>query len=279
MVMNMVSNVIWNSLMLAAALSLQTGCVAPLDRTGNVQDLKANGSVPVCDDYIVRDVSDFATRANPDPSGRKFRIAYLTVFAEECSSMREARNVISKCCNLLISYYFVCRKQAADSPGLQTYSESSLKAYRRMYESYERGNRTTIPLKLKAGDIPRKNNWEFFSDYPSGRWLKHVNEELEKRYPNVFSSSPHAFPLDAIQVFAYDASKKSSAESVHEVWLLGLPEHGNIPLSPVDYKKKLVATRQAFTDPYEAIAAALFSVPSSSLAGIQPMDPEDHAWR
>lgn len=136
----------------------------------------------------------------------------------------------------------------------------------------------------KARSMSSPIDHAFLEGYPSETWMRHLNEELAARCPAVFSADASAFPLDVWIVVAFDRGGRECfarhgperIRSLYEAWLLGLPEHATITFHDTVTQGALFRADQAYTDPYDAIAAAVFKLSPEQLENLDPANPNDH---
>lgn len=258
-------------------------------------------SNPQLDGYYTGIDPRFATRRNPDPQGRKFRVAFIQVFSHACKYIPnnmgignrpgyhleegELRAVVEK--ELKGAAYNVMpfREQALESGAHKYYLDSPdlYRAARKTAHSKYGAEEALVAKFLANTYDPRKAysmaspiDHAFLEGWPSAAWTRKLNAELEMRYPEVFSSDASAFPLDVWLVVAFDAAGPQRVRSLYEAWLLGVPEHATITFHDTVTEGAIFQAEQAHTDPYDAIAAAVFKLSAEQLENLEPANPNDH---
>lgn len=286
---------------------------------------------PRPDGYYTGVEPKFAERGNPDPLGRKFRVAFLQAFPHPCmyipnnlgyndrvlfrkvfpdSSAHlteyrgqpgyhldtgELRPAVEKELAAPVFSIMPCREQAVDSQALKRHLEidspEGVQTLRKTgIEQCRLGERVIAQFLANTYDpdmtysMSSPVDHAFLEGYPSEAWTRKLNQELAARYPALFSSDVSAFPLDVWIVVAFDRSGRECfarygperIRSLYEAWLLGLPEHAAVTFHDTVTQGAVFPAVQAYTDPYDAIAAAVFKLTEAQLEGLEPANPNDH---
>lgn len=259
--------------MLALAAAVGSGCAA---------SKVVQWTDPQPDGYYTGGQADPAARINPDPLGRKFRVAYLSVYATKWDYPDNARREMSAAVKGDVAFrYMALREQAENSPARKALSESMV----RTQMAVCRTGRTFVlnwlanvrdPKKLYSMASPRDQ--AFLAGYPGAEWLRRVNSELAARYPSLFSREADAFPLDVVVEILFDGSGNKRIRSLCEAWLLGIPEHASITYHDTVTDDAIFKAEEGFLDPHDAIAAAVSKLTEAQLEWLEPANPRDHEW-
>ena len=259
--------------MLALAAAMGSGCAAPKI---------VQWTDPQPDGYYTGGRADSAYRSNPDPLGRKFRVAYLSVYATKWEYSANARREMSAAVKGDVAFrYMALREQAENSPARNALSDGMVRAQ----AAACRSGRTFVltwlanardPKKLYSMASPRDQ--AFLAGYPGPDWLRRINSELAARYPSLFSPEADAFPLDVVVEILFDGSGNTRRRSLCEAWLLGIPEHASITYHDTVTDDAIFKAEEGFLDPHDAIAAAVSKLTEAQLEGLEPANPRDHEW-
>jgi len=262
------------------ACALLSGCAAPTRQSSSPSAARTpvSYSVPEPCAYFKGGNPDFAARGNPDPLGRKFRIADIRPSVTFWQTPSVPSSEIP---NSFIITYLSLRDQAKDS---------------KTGQYYRRNGGTDVNLNFNWFDMIRKLQSlpdGLFVKMATGRsnadadtvafmsrcWnkLDNLNAELAQRYPALFSIDEKAFPLDIVLSCLQDTAKGVRLHSLFEAWILGIPEHADIPGSNSECRK-IIPAEEGFLIPYDAIAAAVFKLSDEQWKGLEPANPDDHAW-
>ncbi len=285
----------------AVALALVAAAVSGCAEFGGPREIRWID--PPADGYYTGTAPQFAQRRNPDSQGRKFRVAFLQAFPKTCTYVQEGlyigsrrpgvrleegnlREIVEKKLQGTAFHVMPFREQARDSEAHAYYLNGSPGLYRAAQKtglSLYSGDEGLIGQFLMNADDPTMLNSiagpvdrAFLSGWPSAAWTRRLNAELEMRYPEVFSSDASAFPLDVWIVVAFDRTGQERVRSLYEAWLLGLPEHATITFQDTLKPGAIFRAEQAYTDPYDAIAAAVFKLTAQQLENLDPANPNDH---
>lgn len=233
---------------------------------------------PEPDGYYTGNPADFASRLNPDPLGRKFRTAHLLLDFSNWESGKTARECADPAAAAIL--YLPLREQAVQSPrAVDIRRKNGEQTIRDMCKTFYGTD------GLFAGTLNRIANASA-STVTDRTFLKlywhdmgALNRELERRYPNLFSSEESAFPLDVLLTILFDSTVGERKNSLFEGWLIGVPEHAKIVEKYPDGSTPVYfPAAEAFTDPCEAIAAALFKLTDEEFRGLEPANPRDYEW-
>lgn len=247
----------------AFAAVIVTGCAdfgtydAPV-----YSDLTPNG-------YYTGEVPHFSEKGNPDPRGRTFRIAYLqTIFDDKCPAPDMAKKRIESHLAMFANPYMGLREQLEK----KSYSGQLLNLQRKVAIS-----------QCELWEIVNNGVQRGYTSHPEDAAfaakrhdLDGLNAELERRYPQLFSTSKLAFPLDVVICGAF-SSGRVRTRSLYEAWCIGLPEHAILE-GDWYHDGMLFKAEEGWISPYDAIAAALFKLSAEQFEGLEPANPNDHFW-
>lgn len=256
---------------LAVGLAAGGGCAGPSGAAGKDVPLRR----PPVDGHYTGVKPDFAGRFNPDPLGRKFRVAFLTLQSCERHDGETDDDRVERMMVTFARHWMVFREQAAQSKAatreLNVHSELG-KAFRASLIASRKSHETTLQWHLSSRKIvdPDARAFAWFRDN-----LTLLNAELEELYPNLFSSDESAFPLDIVLLMAWSPAS-DPVESLYEAWVVGLPEHA--VLEGWRARGGIFRAEEGYTDPHDAIAAALFKLTDGQFEGLAPANPRDHDW-
>ena len=251
---------------LALAVWFGAGCATPVD---------ISYVAPEPDGYYTGRVPNFGARSNPDPQKRKFRVAYLQVDFSRWDTGAGARECMEP--TFFEILYLPLREQAAKSPrGVRIRGTDMGASTKELFNNLY-GLSTEQLEKMASSGSTHESDKQFLHSY--WRNAKALNAELERRYPKLFSSSPSAFPLDVLLGYLADTTPGQRRNSLYEAWLFGLPEHANPPEEDDDGETPdCLVRKEAFRDPFDAIAAALFKLSKEEFEKLEPANPKDHRW-
>lgn len=265
-----------------AALS---GCVSPGQSSKGFQSFQWVDPEP--DGYYTGELADFANRFNPDPKGRKFRVAYLRLDMESIEGVAGGdaiKSAVEKSMNADFEVYMAFREQAKASPRGQYFQENNElgNGFRRNIKNFFTSDRLKIKVYLASADVVAAGGtdklggilgeptpYEFAQHWED---MDYLNAELTSRYPRLFTTDESGFPLDIVMIGLYRMGNPV-VRMRFESWCVGLPEHANI-----DWRQRVFKPSEAFLDPYDAIAAALFKLTDKQFEGLEPANPNDHNW-
>lgn len=244
---------------------LGTGCVLPQSGTSGSRFIQYTDPIP--NGYFTGAVPDFAERQTNDALERKFKVKYLTVSFVKCADSSIAKEVVAK---------------EGNDPFMRTYMQ--LRENARGYDASVR--KTVMNSQISWRNYQKlilNSLWREYGlsdedkDFIDKRDdMDYHNEELSRRYPNLFSTDKTAFPLDIVVIAAFDPSGCERTRTMYEAWLIGLPEHSDIYKN---YGKKAIfPPEKGWLSPYDAIAAALFKLSVEQFEGLEPANPNDHIW-
>lgn len=217
---------------------------------------------------------DFANRANPDPLERKFHVAYLRVTflptdaAPELARLREENPL--KGAPTVEELKEIVRETLAVN-----LSSNAVFAMKSMYENMPaRGLKPRILPTIDSEAGPRLPGAQraIFGEsiWSCGMDVNRFNGELEKRYPNFFTTGGDGFPLALAMVGLY-SSQKPEIRTCYEAWVVGVPEDG-------EWVRPLQAG-EAFIDAYEACAAAVLALTEDQLEGLEKAEQGRRIWQ
>lgn len=265
-----------------AALS---GCVSPGQSSKGFQSFQWVDPEP--DGYYTGEQPDFANRFNPNPKGRKFRVAYLRFHMESIEGVEGGaaiKSAVEKSMYAIFEPYMAFREQAkASHPA--NYLQNDIKlgdSFRASVKNHFAYERTNIKVYLASADVVAAGGsdklggilgeptpYEFAQHWED---MDYLNAELTSRYPRLFTTDESGFPLDIVMIGLYRMGNPV-VRMRFESWCVGLPEHANI-----DWRQRVFKPSEAFLDPYDAIAAALFKLTDKQFEGLEPANPNDHNW-
>ncbi len=233
---------------------------------------------PVPDGYYTGNAPDFAFRFNPDPLGRKFRVAHLLLDFSNWESGKTARECANPAAVAIL--YLPLREQAAQSPrAVDIRRKNGEQSIRDLCKTFYG------PDGLVAGTLNRIANASSTTETDRAFLQRHwhdmdaLNRELERHYPNLFSTEESAFPLDVVVTIVFDSTLGKRKNSLYEGWLVGVPEHARIVEKKADGRAPdYFPATEAFTNPCEAIAAALFKLGDEEFEGLERANPRDYEW-
>lgn len=244
---------------------------------------------PVPDGYYTGEKQDFAGRFNPDPQGRKFRVAYLDVCCESVDGMTggdSLQSAAEKRMDYAFADYMGFREQARESDRARYYQRnpSMGESAKQLMHSKLSSENARINYLLASANLVAAGGWAAaggaFGEQTPHEFMQHrtdanhLNAELERRYPGLFTTEEGGFPLEIATIGLYTQSDPV-VRTRFEAWLVGLPEHAALKwvVGP-----KVFPASEVFLDPYEAIAAALFKLTDEQFEGLVPPNPKDHEW-
>lgn len=257
-----------------------SGCVAPQPKR-SVQWI-----APVPDGYYTGEKHDFANRFNPDPKGRKFRVAFMDIRLKEVNDIVGAegfKRTAQKTMDVFMGDYLTFREQGKDSHQRKYYEENPelMAAALSSMKSGFSYAQTHIAFFLAGADVVAAGGWNrnggALGEPEAREFMRHredagyINAELARRYPGLFTAEESGFPLEVAMIGLVTTSDPV-VRTRFEAWLVGLPEH---------------ATRtgwgafmpeEVHLSPYDAIAAAMFKLTDEQFEGLEPANPKDHEW-
>lgn len=241
---------------------------------------------PPVDGYFTGESHDFAECFNPDPLGRKFRVAYLTpklVCVNDANGAQGLKWDLFKSLNISFQGYMAFREQASGNERAESRRSESERAL--VKESFLLSEKQ-IGYCLAAADLAKtqggRGTLSFAYGYALGESvpyefmslrhdMKSLNAQLASRYPNLFTAESSGFPLDIAMVGLYVPHNTPPFTRVRfEAWLMGLPEDA--------VQLRIFEAGEVFLDPYEAVAAAVFKLTDEQFEGLVPANPKDHDW-
>lgn len=266
--------------LLVAAL-IGAGCVAPGAGTRSVEFID-----PPLSDYYQGEASGFDYRSAPGSTSRKYRVVNLQLATHNIERYPDINaGVESEIQRDFAQYYMPCREQASASPVRCDMTQRQLDASRSVIVSFNAFYAKNTAKLIANSENPRMTysianpiDQTFLRGYGSKRWIREINDELVRRYPNLFSNDETAFPVDLLMEMMYDGSGRRRTRSLYEAWLVGLPEHADITIGDCVNPGRLFKAKQAYTNPYDAIAAAIFKEDASRLDWMEPANPSDYEW-
>lgn len=281
-------------------LAAGSGCMAPMLVGGGA----ASSVDPAPNGYYTGESHDFAARANPDPLGRKFRVAYVrahfipTDVTSDLARMRKAfmemdseevtRKAFMKATEEDKLRMASMREETDEVPTVEelkeavglsmtsflstnavfglkqsmTEARNPLNTKPHVVTTYDGEAIRRLPGGLRA--ILGESIWQCFRD------VNLLNVELEKRYPNLFTTGGNGFPLSLAMIGLY-SSKNPDIRTCYEAWAIGVPEDG-------EWVRPLEAG-EAFIDAYEASAAALLALTEEQCEGLERAEPGRRIWQ
>lgn len=257
------------------------GCVAPSQPRRSIQWVD-----PEPDGYYTGENHDFANRFNPDPKGRKFRVAYLRLSLESIDGKvggAAIKTAVRKSMSVSYGTYMRFREQAVAARQEQndqgsTELENSFRASVKSNYAFEKAN---IRFHRAAAEVVAAGGWDinggvFGEPTPRGFAeqlddMESLNAELASRYPALFTTDESGFPLDIAMIGLY-SKVNPVARTRFEAWCIGLPEHAFTGWSYA------LAPSEVFLDPYDSIAATVFKLTDEQFEGLEPANPKDHDW-
>lgn len=266
------------ALSLLAAALLGAGCA-----TSPYSNLNPSFAPPPVSTYYRGGTPDFASKGNPDPLGRKFRIGNIWIEICRCADFfAPGVGIEEDVASNVAKNFMPLRSQASASEAYTKLKPDLLAAKKEsaiyrfnfiLFEQYK----NTMPGKYKY-NMASPSDIAFLDGYPSGDWLWRLNNELSTRFPSLFSNDSEAFPVDAVLCIAYDGIGANRKESISEAWLLGLPQHGSLTTTDCNGKTALFNAKEGFTSHYDALAAALFKLSPPQWDQLARSNPDDFAW-
>ena len=272
-------------LVLGVCSAILSGCVAPVQPQRSIQWIN-----PEPDGYYTGERPDFANRFNPDPQGRKFRVAYLCIRLESIEGKvggEAIETAAENAMSLFYGTYMRFREQAtrfreqtmASRQGQNDQKlEDAFRASVKSGFSYERSN---IKYHLAAANLVAAGGWDanggVLGEPTPHEFARHcedmefLNAELASRYPDLFTTDESGFPLDIAMIGLYTQGYPF-VRTRFEAWCIGLPEHAN-----VGWNYAFQAS-EVFLDPYDSIADAVFQLTDEQFEGLEPANPKDHDW-
>lgn len=247
------------------------GCVAPPTGGGSGT---ASSVDPEPNGYYTGEVHDFAARANPDPLGRKFQVAYLRVHfmptdvAPDMARLREE--------NPLAGAPTVEELKQIVGETLAMYlSPDTVSAMKSMYANMPAwAVKPRIFPTIDGEAAPRLPGAQraIFGESirQCGMDVNRFNAELEKRYPNLFTTGGNGFPLTLAMVGLY-SSQNPDVRTCYEAWVIGVPEDGG-------WVRPLQA-EEAFLDAWEASAAAVLALTEDQFEGLERAEFGRRIWQ
>lgn len=234
---------------------------------------------PAPDGYYTGARPNFANRANPDPAGRKFRLAFLRIRIHSVDGKTDGgmvKAVAQSTMRGLDTGYLPLRKRERDrargmgnpdnnAPGDNIVKlEQSYFAYEKSMIDYANATARYKQRGVFGEPVPRgfAHHWDD---------MDYLNAELASRYPALFTTSWSGFPVEIAMVALY-TEKSPEVRTRFEAWLVGLPDNPNGAGMPV------FMPTEAFLDPYDAIAAAFFKLTDAQFRGLEATEPGDHRW-
>ena len=265
-----------------------SGCVAP----GHPQSQRSIQWIdPEPDGYYTGEQPDFANRFNPDPKGRKFRVAYLRLHLESIDGNMDGAAIkaaAGKGMSATYGIYMRFREQAMANRQTQNAQGSTdlENSFRTTVKSNYAFEKAKIGFHRAAADVVAAGGWDIdggvFGEPTPREFAEHwddvefLNAELASRYSALFTTDESGFPLDIAMIGLYTKSDCTKSDPVvrtrFEAWCIGLPEHANVRLQHV------FSTSEVFLDPYDSIAAAVFKLTDEQFEGLEPANPKDHEW-
>lgn len=229
------------------------------------------------DGYYTGKKPEFAERANPDPAGRKFRVAHLFVELVEWKKGEPAK----KCARPVVhtGLYLPLRQDAAQSPLAQRIeAENAGKDARDLYRALygPQGLHAKVLQYLTMRALQSQENQHFYLT------LRHntekLNAALAERYPNLFSTSEDAFPVEVLMMFLSELEPGTQRHPLCEGWIIGLPEHADLKVFPDGSLPDCFPAKEGFLNPYDAIAGSLFKLTDEQFGSLKPSNPKDYDW-
>lgn len=217
---------------------------------------------------------DFANRANPDPLERKFHVAYLRVHfmpTDAAPDMARRREE-----NPLVGAPTVEELKQIVGETLAMYlspdTVSSMKSMYANLPSWAVKPRLFPTIDGEAAPrLPGAQRTIFGeSIWQCGMDVNRFNAELEKRYPQLFTTAGNGFPLTLAMVGLY-SSQNPDIRTCYEAWVIGVPEDG-------EWVRPLQAG-EAFIDAWEASAAAVFALTEDQLEGLERAESGQRIWQ
>lgn len=258
------------TLLVLAGMGCATGMSAPQKPITHVP--------PKPDGYYKGTAPDFASRLNPDPLGRKFRTAHLLLDLSNWENGKSPRECASTAAAGIL--YLPLREQAAQSPrALDIRSKGGVETMRDLCKTFygPEGPFAEVFDRIAKASDSTETDRTFLNRYRHD--MGALNRELERRYPNLFSTEESAFPLDVLVTILFDSTVGERRNSLFEGWLIGVPEHAHIiEKNPDGSTPAYFPATEAFTDPCEAIAAALFKLTDAQFEGLERANPRDYEW-
>lgn len=274
----------WAALVLAAAMG--GGCCLapprpPPPPPKNTQENSLRWVDPAPDGYYTGARPNFAYRSNPDPLGRKFRVAFLRMrlHSVDGKAGEDVKAVTQSTMRGLSTGYLPLRKWERDiargvrDPG-DNPPNGTFPKLEKSYFAYEKSSINFI--NAVAGDSSNKQGGAFGEPGPRGfarHWndVDYLNAELASRYPALFTTSWSGFPVEIAMVGLFTESRPVT-RTRFEAWIVGLPEHDNAA------GKMLFTPSEVYLDPYAAIAASLFKLSDTQFRGLAATEPGDFRW-
>lgn len=244
------------------------GCMMPMGGGfGSAQriDPEPNG-------YYTGETHDFASQANPDPNGRKFRVAFLRAHfipVDAASDVAKAKGITSADAVPTVEELKTAAGESLaaflDKRAIVNLSESWKQisaAKPHVVTTYDSESIPRLPNGLRA--ILGESIWQCF------RNVSILNAELASRYPNLFTTKESGFPL-ALAMIGFYSVENPDIKTCYEAWIIGLPDDGEWVRS--------LQSEEAFCDAYDASAASLFKLTSEQFKGLEPAAPGRRIWQ
>lgn len=241
---------------------------------------------PPVDGHYAGKSHDFAGRFNPDPLGRKFRVAYLTpdlVKVDHAMGPQALQWVLVQDLSVTFQGYMAFREQARNNERAEMRRNESERDFLKAHFAF---SETQISHCLAAAEVAKmqggRGRLMFDFSYLLGEsvpyeFMSHrhdmdsLNAQLASRYPNLFTTESSGFPLDVAMLgFYVPQNAPPFTRARFEAWLMGLPEDA--------VQLRIFEAEEAFLDPYEAVAAAVFKLTDEQFEGLEPANPKDHEW-
>lgn len=288
-----------------AVCVLCLGCVVPQTQTvpASPAGVRPERYVePARDGYYTGANHHFEARKLPGSLSRRFKVARLTTLLVEAPAsvecihavakgvkqpiyMADAAAAIQKRMNQF-AFVMTLREQAVGSlayKAVRGESGSSLDVAahnlaRAMLDAFRADAELAVNNAKRANMFPANSLgeekairlWDVYRKNPSA-----LTAELAHRYPNAFSTASDAFPLDIVICGAWTKPGFRISAPVYEAFALGLPEHAQLAGWQPRNNGGVFETSEAFADPVDAVAAAVFRLSAEQLDGLQPMNPND----
>lgn len=268
-------------LMLCVFCAILGGCMTPSQPQRSFQWID-----PEPDGYYTGEQADFANRFNPDPKGRKFRVAYLHISLQSIDGQVGASAIkaaVRKSLSPSYGSYMRFREQAmAARQGQDGQKNNELEnSFRASVKSSLAYDRANIRFHRAAADVVAAGGWDMhggvFGEPTPHEFAEHwedmefLNAELASRYPALFTTDGSGFPLDIAMIGLYTKGNPV-VRTRFEAWCIGLPEHAFTGWSYA------LTPSEVFLDPYDSIAAAVFKLTDEQFEGLEPANPKDHEW-
>ena len=273
---------------------LGSGCVAPqgTQRGSNTVAPPVIYEAPIPDGYYTGTNHGFESRSLLDPHGRKFRIGRIVAFLVDVTPSQQAVRARSEDPGKPIPLdnaktaiekrmadfvlYMALREQAENSHAFGALGGTKGSPLETSSKEYFKAKTRVDELKQKTSELKDEKAIRLLSDYRSRP--DSMTFDLAYLYPTVFSTDSDAFPIDIAVCCAHSRFGTHRSRPIYEGFVIGLPEHAS--LGGWDFQKPGVVfpAVEAFADPLEAVAAALFKLTPEQIEGLEPSNPNDHDW-